>query len=722
MSRLKPLGAALCAVGLLALGLPAHALPPPRTNTPGTTALFEAVLSNDLPAVRKLLRRKDVDVNGRDHPSGLTALIYAANVGTPEMVKLLLAAGADPAFDDGAGQNALAMVMTRPLVAVEKERSVPEMKALLELLCRAGAKPDMAVRTPSWYPVGVTPTHLAVLVNPELVTTLAACGAPIDVADATGRTPLHLVLMPPVPALWTFTDEEASERVKALLDAGAKVDLVDTLGFTPLMLALWVGHVETAQLLIDRGASLELKPPKDMTMLMLAARAGHLPLFQKLLAAGADPKAVTPQRLSVLHCAMQKRRPGAAQEAIVRELLARGADPLLATEDGLTPLMLAAGTGNLEVWKQLVAKGGDVKAQEKQGATVLMYAAQGGNPDIVSQALERGADVSATDQEKETALHRAARASKAAVVEKLLAAGAPINALSKWRQSPIHVAVNCRAPDAAPTLRALIDAGAEPGSALETAARCEQPTLHATMLDALATRALRASPPAEVDALLWAGGKTEAEAQVWLAGFQRLAPTVEQLLQTAPDFPRMVASDSLAGLNPGFQVVLLGFCPSGDTESRLKLLKALYPGAYAKRVQVPLARNACPLVLRETSRNTTATFKDKEGRILTVSGFDTTRSPNLRTARFQAVLLSKTGELLGHDSLEERKYRRYCEPADYEEDILPDKRGLKMVRGCANVSPEGERPKRARDVDAYLITDKGTLEFKTFQTWQAPPD
>lgn len=67
----------------------------PGTNA-ATAALFEALEANDAKAVKKALARKGVDVNARTAREADTPLMLAANLGSVELVKALLAAGADP--------------------------------------------------------------------------------------------------------------------------------------------------------------------------------------------------------------------------------------------------------------------------------------------------------------------------------------------------------------------------------------------------------------------------------------------------------------------------------------------------------------------------------------------------------------------------------------------------------------------------------------------------
>jgi ankyrin repeat protein len=59
---------------------------------------------------------------------------------------------------------------------------------------------------------------------------------------------------------------------------------------------------------------------------------------------------------------------------------------------GLTPLMLAAGAGHLEVARWLVDRGAAVDEQDRTGGTALCMASKEGRTPVVRLLLERGAD------------------------------------------------------------------------------------------------------------------------------------------------------------------------------------------------------------------------------------------------------------------------------------------------------------------------------------------
>jgi hypothetical protein len=102
-------------------------------NDMGHTALHSAVRTKDLKTVELIVRAmksKGIDIDGKDD-LGMTALMSAAYLSTPEIIRLLLHAGADPTHRGIHGKSALdlARLMNKPananaLAAEEIQSSV----------------------------------------------------------------------------------------------------------------------------------------------------------------------------------------------------------------------------------------------------------------------------------------------------------------------------------------------------------------------------------------------------------------------------------------------------------------------------------------------------------------------------------------------------------------------------------------------------------------------
>ena len=104
----------------------------------------------------------------------------------------------------------------------------------------------------------------------------------------------------------------------------------------------------------------------------------------------------------------------------MRILAAGGANPLLTTEENVTPLMVAAGMGReadrtedgeeakaLEAVKVAVELGVDVNASNKLGLTALHGATFVGWNSVVQFLAEKGANLNAQDTVGQTPLHKA---------------------------------------------------------------------------------------------------------------------------------------------------------------------------------------------------------------------------------------------------------------------------------------------------------------------------
>jgi ankyrin repeat protein len=116
----------------------------------------------------------------------------------------------------------------------------------------------------------------------------------------------------------------------------------------------------------------------------------------------------------------------ASPDAEIMRLLAdAGADPKIATENGLTPLMVAAG----------VDRGQDFTEDERR----LSY-------DAVRLAVDLGGDVNAANADGLTALHGAASNGMDNVVQYLAGKGARLDVRDKYQQTPLSIATGIRLP------------------------------------------------------------------------------------------------------------------------------------------------------------------------------------------------------------------------------------------------------------------------------------
>lgn len=123
--------------------------------------------------------------------------------------------------------------------------------------------------------------------------------------------------------------------------------------------------------------------------------------------------------------------------AMVNLLLEQGADVNLASRDGATALMRAA--GNYEKVERLLARGATIDAKSNYGRTPLLIATSfPGNVKTVQLLLERGAKIDVQDQFGDTCLVSACKRGDAGLAKVLLQAGANVAAGSSWPgQAPL---------------------------------------------------------------------------------------------------------------------------------------------------------------------------------------------------------------------------------------------------------------------------------------------
>ena len=112
-----------------------------------------------------------------------------------------------------------------------------------------------------------------------------------------------------------------------------------------------------------------------------------------------------------------------------KQALARGADINSKNNNGRTPLMVAAETGNVDMAKLLAVKEAEPNSHHK-GWTSLHRAAFYGNIEIVDFLIEMGLDIDVKDDRGQTPIHWPANYGRVQMVNHLLSKGADANAVA----------------------------------------------------------------------------------------------------------------------------------------------------------------------------------------------------------------------------------------------------------------------------------------------------
>jgi uncharacterized protein len=388
--------------------------------------LIEAAMQDDLDGVRALLNQH-VDVNTAEG-DGATALHWAAMRGDPEMVELLLKAGANVKATTRIGaQTPLYMAASNgnaPTVAVLLQAGADAnaantangttalMKAAaagnadtVKLLLDHGAQVNAT--EPGYSQNAVM--FAAAANRADVIKVLAAHGADLKatskVTQIRPQKDLDSEEFPLDADLILHANLPPGEAGKAALAGRRAVPTVSG-GLTALILAARDGHTEAAGALLDAGADVNEVSAGDQTSpMVMAIINGHFDVARFLLDHGANPNLANLDGLTALYATVDAQwapvaggpAPVTGHEKVtylelMQALLDRGANPnarlkrklwyrpafhdqMWVGTPGSTAFWRAAQATDLAAMKLLVAKGADPKIPSDEGDTALMMAA-----------------------------------------------------------------------------------------------------------------------------------------------------------------------------------------------------------------------------------------------------------------------------------------------------------------------------------------------------------
>jgi len=431
-------------------------------------ALHRAVIENDLPLIKALVGKADVNAIDR---YGRSALHLAAFYKNMEVTRLLVAQGADvnrraqskpisayrrtefeesvlggknsPEFEIGIGDGATPLHAAVKLcwlgeIAKGRSNSVDVVKFLLSKGAKANARSSS----------GYTPLQLAVQLavrNKEMIALLIDHGADVNASGSLGQTPLHVFMsnapstfLPKLPGALISNETMAMEVWQLLIRHGADVNACDDSQATPLHCAAKQGAAWAVSLLIEQGAIVGAKTKRGATPLHCAAGSfSPKKAVGLLIEHGAIVNARTVDGCTPLH-EISLASPGLNQRAAAELLIAKGANVNAKTTDGVTPLLMAVGRGRGWAVPTLYSEYPHMAEHVRSLAGLL---------------LESGADANATTKDGQTSLHFAARAGTESIADLLLKHGAKVNATDKGRRTPLWWALRERRSQVAEVLR-----------------------------------------------------------------------------------------------------------------------------------------------------------------------------------------------------------------------------------------------------------------------------
>ena len=292
---------------------------PNKSKWTGESPLMTCAGTGAVDAVNELLAN-GADANARESRYEQTALMWAAAERHPDVVKLLIAKGADvgassklisepaPFFIETPGSMGTNLPDTlrfreftggfNALQFAAQQGDIASATALLD----AGADINFATKEEGSALLIATAAG-----HEDMILFLLERGANPDVTDAYGIAPLHFALHKGLLIMnnWAPADTDKygwdrhnmSNVLKALLDKGAKPDprvkhswshldnafqaramedpaQIDVTSATPLLLAAASGDIESMKILLAHGADRDAKTSGGATLFMLAVGAG----------------------------------------------------------------------------------------------------------------------------------------------------------------------------------------------------------------------------------------------------------------------------------------------------------------------------------------------------------------------------------------------------------------------------------------------------------------
>ncbi|XP_043250040.1 serine/threonine-protein phosphatase 6 regulatory ankyrin repeat subunit A-like isoform X5 [Colletes gigas] len=278
--------------------------------------------------------------------------------------------------------------------------------------------------------VGWTPLLIAAhRGHMELVTTLLANHARVDVFDQDGRSALHLA-----------AEHGYLQVCDALLANKAFINSKSRVGRTALHLAAMNGYSHLVKFLIqDHGAAIDVLTLKKQTPLHLAAGAGQLEVCKLLLELGASIDATDDQGQKPIHAAAMNNYAEVAQLFLQRH----PSLVMACTKDGNTCAHIAAMQGSVRVIEELMKfdRQGVISARNKlTEATPLQLAAEGGHAEVVKALVRAGASCADENQAGFTAVHLAAQYGHGQVLEVMRSSQSLRISSKKLGVTALHVA------------------------------------------------------------------------------------------------------------------------------------------------------------------------------------------------------------------------------------------------------------------------------------------
>ena len=368
----------------------------------------------------------DVDIKEKEH--GNSPIFMAVQVDRPDMLKILIEAGADLTLNNKIGRTLLHSLAARGKIDY------------IKLLLENGA--DIDVGKP-----GTTPLMTAAdLGEDDTMIFLLENGADINILNINAPKLSRSMLSKPY----------ATETLKILTEYGFDINTKPA-SAEPLLFSLFNtgakmknGLRENVQLLLDAGMDVNATDKEGNTVLHFAAKkcymdpAGSVELVGMLIPYGADVNRTNAKGQTPLDIMLNPYVRSCGSKELIR-LLAENNTHLNDTDRyGCNSLHNAVVLGWADIVILLASKGADIenRTNDMQGQkTPLHSAIYEKHADVVKALLDAGANIEARDKNERTPLMTAVASEKMELIQILLEYQPDCNTQDKYDNTCLHLAV-----------------------------------------------------------------------------------------------------------------------------------------------------------------------------------------------------------------------------------------------------------------------------------------
>lgn len=207
-------------------------------------------------------------------------------------------------------------------------------------------------------------------------------------------------------------------------------DRADEMGTNALHLAALKGDPRILEIMIQyrkqREYDIFIRAAAKTAPIHFAAMSRSLECVQVLVRKGANIHDVTTHAETLLHFAAGKKSVWVKEQseedetALLKHLIAAGADVNALASLGISPLWYAVRADNLPAVRELLAASADIQLRNIYEETVLHEAAYHSSLSVVQVLVQAGVDVHARSKTNGSILHRAAEAGRVDTVQWIL--------------------------------------------------------------------------------------------------------------------------------------------------------------------------------------------------------------------------------------------------------------------------------------------------------------